>query len=195
MLRDALRILFGPTLKSALNVVLFGILKLSHLRKLKPESLAGLLRSLLHRFPWWSRGHLELGLAELGIAASASERGSELRSFTAARISADAALELEGLAKELGGGGDGRLIARAKALKGLSLIGSGEKLLGLEVLKGALALNNLARLGPRLRIMALEGGAIAALECSQHELAKQLFRFVPEDQLSSSGKAAVANLH
>jgi hypothetical protein len=83
-------------------------------------------------------------------------------------------LELEGGARELGGKGNSTLIARAKALKGLVLIEAGDPLAGLEILKGALALNNLVRLTPVLRRMALEGGAKAAFECGDDELGREL---------------------
>lgn len=174
MLRDALQIIFAPVIRPALNGLLSGLILLANIFGVSQERLAGGLRCSLRLFPWWSRGHLDLGLSELRVALNATERSGKLRAITAARISADGVLELEGGARELGGKGNSTLIARAKALKGLVLIEAGDPLAGLEILKGALALNNLVRLTPVLRRMALEGGAKAAFECGDDELGREL---------------------
>lgn len=173
------RYAFGRKLTSYFSDLLYFIGK-SFLRSQRTQKdllqkRRELCRYLLRLSPWWTRGHLELGVVELALSAIVPDKSTSMRLLSGARLSAEAVVKLEGLPKTLGGKGNDTLIIRGRALQGLVLVRHNRLIEGLDMLKHSLALNNAHRLSKSLRLEALEAAAGAALSCGDEGLASEFF--------------------
>lgn len=163
-------------LSSAIASALFALFRLFSQRLKGEQRLRqerSFLRSLLQRTPWWSVGHLALGLREFSLHRAEGDSRFASRLLSGARISAEAVIRLEGLPRGLGGRGNDTVVLRARALQGLVLIRLGHTEQGLDLLKHVLALNNVHRLSRHLREEVLEAAGSAAASCGDAVLAQE----------------------
>lgn len=152
------------------------------------------LRVILRSWPWWSKGHLILGLSEFEYAVFLTDRARAARAISAARISAEAVIRIEGSPHHVAGKRIEPTVLSARTLQGLIYIQQGRIQQGLSILKHSLAINNAVKLPEKLRHNALESAASAALIVEDHSLAQEFLSRVPSAQLSEDGKAALRAL-
>jgi len=149
------------------------------------------LRAMLRRFPWWSRGHLYLGVTELELAAEVADKGAASRGLAAARLSAEAIIALEGSPHTVAGTWVEGIVLGARAIQGLVLVRHQQFADALAILKHVLALNNAHRLPTDIRNAALEAAATSAYFNGDGGLALEFFARVPPDALTQEGRATL----
>jgi len=163
--------------------------------KLLPvHTLIDELKSLLRKFPWWLRGHMDLGFRELHAAEVVDDRYEASRLINTAKLSAEAVRKLLGPVHLITGGKKQTLLFHARTLEGLIMSRYQRYDESLDILKHVLALNNSSRLPRALQLEALEVAANCAYLIGNHTLSLEYIRRIPHQHRSQSSLTLLRNL-